>query len=162
MGIKKQLLFLLLLIALLLIAQVILYAGGWRTGISPVVTTTPATAVRIPPPPILTASDTVAEEAKHPFSQLISYVDTGFEPVTTHVRVGQTTRFINNSTHELWVVASGATLYPRTQDGCGSSDLDSCAPLKPGEFWQFTFAKKGTWQYVNNLDKTKQGTVIVQ
>lgn len=96
------------------------------------------------------------------FSVLISYTDGGFESSNVTLTVGQTVRFTNNSSHDLWVASDAAKspAYPGSSD-CGSSALDSCHVLKPHDFWEFTFNKKGTWNFVNNLDKTKTGTVHV-
>ncbi|MDR3570925.1 MAG: hypothetical protein P4L81_01860 [Candidatus Pacebacteria bacterium] len=118
--------------------------------------------VRVPPAqPMFTNADSVDEQENQPFQFLVSYTDTGFEARITTVEVGETVRFTNNSTGQLWVAATGTQLYPSIQNGCGSSALDSCRSLQPGEFWQFTFTKKGTWDFVNNLDKTKQGAIVV-
>jgi plastocyanin len=162
MNIKLGIIVIALLAIVLIIVEV--FTQGTQVTAPFVATNKQATTtMRIPPPqPVATASDTVAEQSKHPFSLLISYVDSGFEPATAHVHVGDTVRFTNNASGDLWVASSGTAFYPRTQDGCGSSDLDSCKPLSPGQFWEFTLMKKGIWQYANNLDKSKLGTIIVQ
>ena len=96
-------------------------------------------------------------------SALISYTDNGFEPTTLRISSGEAVRFTNNSSGDLWVAtADGATVYPRTHESCGSSDLDSCVPLAPMDFWEFTFEARGEWRVVNNLDKSKGLTVIVE
>ena len=94
----------------------------------------------------------------------VSYTDNGFEPANVTITQGQTVRFTNNSSHDVWIAADGinAQIYPRTREVCGSSDLDSCAPFAPQDFWEFTFNVKGEWHVVNNVDKTKGGVVIVK
>lgn len=104
-----------------------------------------------------------AQLAQNPtFQELISYTDRGFEPSTLTAKAGDTVRFTNNSSHPLWVAASGLHLYPGVQNGCGSSALDSCGPLQPGHFWQFTFTASGTWSYQNNLNSIDTGVVHVK
>lgn len=115
-----------------------------------------------PPPPPMTASDTIAAQQGNVFQLLVSYTDTGFEPRTATIKAGDTVRFTNNSSGQLWVAASGDTLYPSVQNGCGSSALDSCQALTPGEFWEFTFTQAGTWEFDNNLNKSDAGTLIVR
>ena len=79
------------------------------------------------------------------------------------IKKGDTVRFTNNSTGDLWIAAVGPDpLYPAVQNGCGSSALDSCRTLAPGEYWEFTFAEKGDWHFVNNVDKSKTGVVHVK
>ena len=123
-----------------------------------------AKGVRIAPPqPAASSSVTTNALKGHTFQLLISYVDLGFEPHSAKIHAGDTVRFVNNSTRDLWVAANGITgkIYPGIQDGCGSSALDSCRSLAPGAYWEFTFTEKGTWSFVNNLDKSNEGNVSV-
>jgi len=94
------------------------------------------------------------------FQYLVSYTDRGFEPRRLTVKKGETVRFTNNSSEDLWVAAGGEKLYPRDANGCGSSALDSCRPIGQGEFWEFTFESNGTWMFNNSIDKEKAGTII--
>jgi plastocyanin len=131
-------------------------------GNAPSAVTQAETSTRTPPPrPDPTQSDMIAAQTQS-FQLLVSYVDTGFEPQTATIHPGDTVRFANNSSGELWVAASGGKLYPSVQNGCGSSALDSCGPIDLGRYWQFTFTQKGTWEFVNNLDKTMSGTIEVK
>lgn len=97
------------------------------------------------------------------FSALISYTDYGFEPADASIKLGETVRFTNNSSEDLWVAARGdseAPLYGGKSE-CGTSALDTCRALKPKEFWEFTFDKAGTWFFINNLDKERSGVIRV-
>lgn len=98
------------------------------------------------------------------FQSLVSYTDGGFEPTTLTVKRGDTVRFTNNSSDDVWIAAYGTNgqLYPRTKEGCGSSDLDSCAPIAPMDFWEFTFEREGEWNVANNLDKRMRVMVTVE
>ena len=113
-----------------------------------------------PPPP--TAADMIVAQDPHGFQLFISYSDRGFEPKDAKIHSGDTVRFTDNSSEDLWIGAAGpGDLYPGTSS-CGTSALDTCHALKQGEYWQFTFTKKGTWGFMNTLDKTNVGVVHVQ
>lgn len=97
------------------------------------------------------------------FSAVLSYSDLGFEPTELRIAAGDVVRFTNNSSQDVWIASDDRVrVYPRTRDGCGSSDLDSCAPIAPMDFWEFRFSAPGTWGVVNNLDKSHGVTVIVE
>ena len=117
----------------------------------------------IPPPPMTPATREKLEKS-HGFQALVSYTDEGFEPREVTIKKGQTIRFTNNSSRDLWVAASADTsdsLYPAVVNGCGSSAFDSCGPIAPQDFWEFTFDSAGAWTFVNNLDKAKSGVAHV-
>src|SRR5690348_10300720 len=76
-------------------------------------TQAPAQNVRVsPPPPKLTQEEMAAELHSNGFQALVSYVETGFEPRQLTVNAGDTVRFTNNSTNQLWITSIGDTLYP--------------------------------------------------
>jgi plastocyanin len=108
-------------------------------------------------------NNTVEVRNKYPFDVLVSYTNDGFEPAELAIRSGGTVRFTNNSEQYLWVAADGTfgSVYPAIQNGCGSSALDSCYALRPGEYWQFSFGAQGTWVLHNNLNKNKVTVVHV-
>lgn len=120
--------------------------------------------VRIAPEkPVATASDTIEAQQNAPFHAFVSYVNSGFEPRRSMITAGQTVRFTNNSTHPLRIVSFGDVLYPADSGTCGPSALDSCRALNPGEYWQFTFEERGTWQFRNSVDQAGEpGEVLVQ
>jgi len=114
------------------------------------------------PRPAPTAA-VLAQLATSPaFQYLVSYSDSGFVPRTLTVKQGETIRFTNNSHADLWLASSSTPLYPSVQNGCGSSALDSCQPIPPGGFWEFTFNVRGTWEYANTLKHTDVATVVVK
>ena len=120
--------------------------------------------VRVPPPrPAPTEKDMIANQSPRGFQLLVSYVNSGFEPKEATIHTGDTVRFTNNSSHEMWVASDGSSgpVYPGVQNGCGSSALDTCKTLRPGEYWEFTFTQVGSWSFVNNLDKSASGVLIV-
>ena len=121
-----------------------------RTGEAPIPAYTPVVAAKL-------AKSTG-------FQALVSYTDKGFEPAMLTITAGETIRFTNNSSHDVWIAADGSAgvVYPRTHSVCGSSDLDSCGAIAPMDFFEFTFAQQGDWGVVNNLHKSKRLTVKVQ
>jgi plastocyanin len=110
--------------------------------------------------PKLTAQEQTTIARSQGFQVLISYTDRGFQPSTATVHPGDTVRFTNNSSRDLRVEAHG-NLYPGTSD-CGASAFDSCTPVSPKHFWEFTFDKAGTWNFINALNPQDLGTVTTQ
>lgn len=115
-------------------------------------------------PPAMTDATKAKLATSHGFQALVSYTDNGFEPTRVSIKQGETVRFTNNSSHDVWIASDGTNvqIYPRTKAVCGSSDLDSCAPFPPMDFWEFTFNTSGEWHVVNNLDKAKGGVVMIE
>jgi|GEM_PF-373344 plastocyanin len=122
--------------------------------------------IRVPPPrPAPTSSDTIAAQNGDTFQLVVSYVNSGFEPKSATIQKGDTVRFTDNSTGQLWVSAAppaSGERYPGTSTCGGTSALDSCGALQPGRYWEFTFTQTGAWQFVNSFDKSKSGTITVQ
>lgn len=115
------------------------------------------------PIPAYTAAVAAKVASSTGFQVLLSYTDRGFEPHAVQIKAGETVRFTNNSSGDLWVApGDGAVVYPRHAGSCGSSALDSCGAIVPQDFWEFTFARAGAWEVVNNFDKSKTVTVTVK
>lgn len=116
-----------------------------------------------PPQPPATAADTVTAQQGQDFQLLISYVDSGFEPQTANINVGDTVRFTDNSMQPLWIASVGSASQPPYPgiSSCGGSAFDSCGPLQPGDSFQFTFTQSGTWEYMDNLDKSNIASITV-
>jgi plastocyanin len=94
----------------------------------------------------------------------ISYTNAGFEPASASIKKGDTVRFTNNSSHALWIASAptgSETIYPGTSN-CGGGAFDTCMPLNPGDFWEFTFTQSGAWGYQNNLNKSDVAIMLVQ
>lgn len=114
----------------------------------------------IPRPP-LTASSTIKALTKtRGFQALVSYTDAGFEPKEVTIKAGQTVRFTNNSSHPLRVASKDASVSDALY--CQRGSFDSCTPIRPQEFWEFTFETSGAWQVTNALDPTSAATVQVR
>ena len=161
---NKQLV--LLAIVVVVLGVLLVFLSAWRSSkTSENSAGTQSTAARVAPPqPPLTASEMIAVQDPKGFQLLISYGASGFQPRTATVHAGDVVRFTNNSNGALWIASlafGSSKLYPGAST-CGTSELDSCEPLQPGQYWEFTFTQQGTWELVNNLDKSNSGTITVQ
>ncbi|MDR3570923.1 MAG: hypothetical protein P4L81_01850 [Candidatus Pacebacteria bacterium] len=154
-NLSKELAVLAAVIALIVLALLFLGAPSRQT-----LKTTPT----LPPPSQPTAQDLQKLSESPAFQYLVSYTDTGFQPQKVTISKGQTIRFANNSSDELWVASFGTTstkIYPGTSS-CGSTEFDSCGPISHGDYWEFTFQQPGAWQFQNNVDKNHSGIIVVQ
>jgi plastocyanin len=116
----------------------------------------------IPPPP--TPEEMAMLEEGKVVAALVSYTDQGFKPATTTVAVGDTVRFFNSSSNDMWVAATGSTgaVYPPGENDCGQSAFDMCHTVSRLHYWQFTFDTAGTWGYRNNAHAEDKGVVVVE
>ena len=108
--------------------------------------------------------ETGAEDGDQPIT--VTYTDTGFSPETIEIESGETVRWVNNSTRNLWVASAvhpTHTLYPLKADGdCLGSSFDACTGIAPDESFEFTFNESGSWNYHNHLSIGRRGTVEVK
>ncbi|MBI5004410.1 cupredoxin domain-containing protein [Candidatus Kaiserbacteria bacterium] len=156
MSTYKSIIWLAILIIVLVFIAYFFGVFGSSTA-SPVVTSTP---LRTPPPtPALVESRTVKAIGTKGFSLLVSYTDQGFEPKTASIHTGDVVRFVNNSTKPMWITNSN---YPAKNKKCGTSALDTCKELSPGEYWEFTFSAPGVWTFADKFSDTAKGSVTVQ
>ena len=100
-----------------------------------------------------------------PFDVTITYTDEGYAPSDITVTKGTRVRFINASNEPTWP-ASGVhpthSLYPEKESAdCLGSSFDSCRPLQPGEFYDFTFYYEGRWPYHDHLAAYNSGSITV-
>ncbi len=98
----------------------------------------------------------------------VTLTNEGFSPATVTVNVGDTVRFVNQSTKTMWV---GADVHPSHADYDGTTrqehcptggSFDQCTGSGSGTTWEFTFDKAGTFGYHNHLGASDTGTVIVK
>lgn len=78
----------------------------------------------------------------------VAFTDTAVEPQQLRVKVGDIVIFRNATTVP---VKPSSDTYPFTPSG----------PLAPGEEYQVTFSKAGTWTFVDALHTTRSGTIVV-
>lgn len=103
---------------------------------------------------------------------VVTLTDAGFTPSTVTVAVGDTVRFVNDSSRGMWV---GADEHPTHTEYDGTSTrehcvngtavggtFDQCAATARGSSYEFTFTKAGTFGYHNHTGASSVGTVIVR
>ncbi|OGD66184.1 hypothetical protein A2Z61_00580 [Candidatus Campbellbacteria bacterium RIFCSPLOWO2_02_35_12] len=86
----------------------------------------------------------------------VTYGDEGFAPREIAVTKGQTVRFINKGSDNMWVASDTHpthTVLP---------EFDSKKSLGNGENYEFTFIKIGEWNYHNHIKPNSIGTIIVK
>ena len=87
---------------------------------------------------------------------IVTYTDSGFSPSTLTIKKGGTVTFKNTASDDMWIASNphpAHTNYP---------GFDAKRKIAPGETYQFTFTKTGSWGYHNHLNPSEGGTVIVQ
>ncbi|HEY4522364.1 MAG TPA: plastocyanin/azurin family copper-binding protein [Candidatus Paceibacterota bacterium] len=99
----------------------------------------------------------------------ISYTDDGYAPASVTVKVGETVRFVNNSSRDMWPASArhpdhtaydGTALSAHCAAGAVSS-FDACSARKAGQTYEFTFTKAGEWAFHDHLNTSKFGKVTV-
>lgn len=111
--------------------------------------------------PITHQTIPIVEQESGTKEMSVSYTAKGFEPSDVRIAAGSTVRFTNTTDSALHIVAAGDAMYPKEGDACGKTSFDSCATLKKGETWTFTFTKQGNWMYWNEADQSATGVVRV-
>ncbi|MBI2098429.1 MAG: cupredoxin domain-containing protein [Candidatus Wildermuthbacteria bacterium] len=88
--------------------------------------------------------------------RVIRYTDTGYTPNTLTVSQGETIVFHNESSKDMWPASAPHpthTNYP---------EFDAKRAILPGETYEFTFTKVGSWKFHDHRDPAKFGTIIVE
>ncbi len=86
----------------------------------------------------------------------VTYTDSGFSPSTLTIKKGDAVTFKNMTSGSMWIASSphpAHTDYP---------EFDAKRTMAPGETYQFTFTKTGSWKYHNHVNLGKYGTIVVQ
>ncbi len=136
-------------------------------------TTTPTETKGVEPTTPKTTSATskpVAKPAPAPtskvvYSAVVSYTDKGFKPFRVTIEPGQTVRFLNQSSREMWVASN---IHPthsnyliKGSNDCLGSSFDQCKAVGKGEYWDFKFDPVGSWDFHNHMRPTDDGTIYV-
>ena len=121
-----------------------------------------------------TSESTDTEEgpvADNEYAALVTYTDGGFSPASTEVKAGDTVRFVNNSSRGMWVGADdhpthteydGTSTREHCENGSATGgSFDMCRQGAPGEFWEFTFTKAGSFHFHNHAQAAHGGTIVV-
>jgi plastocyanin len=128
-------------------------------GNTPVASSTQQTG-QVPPP-----SPAVMQQLKagHGFQAFVSITDSGFISPTTTIKAAQTIRFSNDSSHDVWIGEITSQNTPRNPDTSAcNAPFNVCHALHPGDFVELTFPSRGTFHYMDDLNTSKQGAVIVK
>ncbi len=85
----------------------------------------------------------------------IHRTETGFLPDRVLIHKGDTVRFINDSSHDIWPASNdhpSHAIYP---------EFDPKVGIVPGAHWDFTFDRAGLWGFHDHLYPSVLGTVVV-
>jgi plastocyanin len=104
-------------------------------------------------------------------ASVITYSDAGFTPANMTVSVGDTLRFVNQASRGMWVAVDehpthteydGTATREHCVDGAALNGVfDQCRQSQPGETWEYTFTKAGTFEYHNHAQSAHGGTITV-
>lgn len=86
---------------------------------------------------------------------VVRMTEKGFEPQTLTVSKGADVLFVNEGTRAMYPAAGP---HPNHDD---YPEFDPKQDIPPGQLWNFTFDKIGTWNYHDHNDEDLNGTVIV-
>jgi len=99
-------------------------------------------------------------------ANVVEYTNNGFIPNEIEIARGESVKFVNNSTKDMWV---GSAMHPthsvypeKTADDCLGSTFDQCERGAPDTSWEFTFNSVGEHGYHNHVRSSHWGKVIVQ
>lgn len=95
----------------------------------------------------------------------VVYSDTGYSPAEVSVKKGDTVKFTNRSTKEMWPASAihpTHSIYPeKSASDCLGSSFDACDGIAVGGSWSFTFNSVGSWRYHDHLQASRVGTINV-
>lgn len=86
----------------------------------------------------------------------ISYTNSCYSPANITIKKGDTVKFANNSTKNMWPASNNHpshTIYP---------EFDAKGDISPGGTYSFTFTKTGAWGYHDHSKLNCGGIITVQ
>lgn len=107
---------------------------------------TPTPTPPPPPPPPPPSSSTFD----------ISYTNSCFSPADATIDAGDTVRFTNNSSFDMWPASNNHPSHDIY------SEFDSTADIIPGNTYSFMFLNTGAWGYHDHNKPSCTGTITVQ
>ncbi len=132
----------------------------------------PAPVVEVAPVVIPSETSDSPTQLPPAAETVVTYTDSGFAPKIATVAVGTTVRFVNTSTHGMWVGSDDHPTHTKydgtsTKEHCASGvntngTFDGCVAVAPGTVYNFTFTKAGTFTYHNHTKSGDTGTVVVK
>ena len=78
-----------------------------------------------------------------------------YQPKSVRIKRGQAVRFVNQSQSLMWPASDP---HPSHKDYPG---FDPRQIIHPGENWQFTFERTGTFGYHDHLNPMRRGQIVV-
>lgn len=116
-------------------------------------------------------TDSVASGNDDATFTVITLTDAGFSPANATVAVGDTVRFMNESSRGMWIGSDDHpthTNYDGTSmrehcadDAATNGTFDQCSAAAAGQHWDYTFEKAGTFGFHNHVGISNTGTVVV-
>tara|TARA_B100000745_G_scaffold300564_1_gene255321 strand:- start:7977 stop:8738 length:762 start_codon:yes stop_codon:yes gene_type:complete len=96
-----------------------------------------------------------AESLEGEVAVTVRYTDQGFLPKRVEIQVGDTVKFINESSRPMWVASDvhpAHTILPT---------FDQFTTSAYGESYFYTFQEAGEWRYHDHVNANELGTVMV-
>lgn len=157
------------IIAVLVIGGVLLFSGGEEPAGDNNATTTQDETMEMEnemPSDATTSDATSSDTADTSVDATVTYTTDGFSPTTVEVSQGDTVRFVNEGTGEMWVASA---VHPTHTEYSGTSREEHCENGSESAFDQcgtsesftFTFDQSGEWGYHNHVNSSHTGMVIV-
>lgn len=108
--------------------------------------------------PVITYTPTEAVE--------VEYTEQGFAPKEISIKQGDSVKFINKSSGQMWVASAmhpSHKIYSGTalNEHCPDSKSDAFDQCSAGQEFLFIFNKAGSWNYHNHLNASQFGKVVV-
>jgi len=82
--------------------------------------------------------------------------DDGFHPNDLRINKGDTIRFVSSRGVLFWPASNEHPVHSIYRE------FDPLRPIEPNESWEFTFEKKGVWEFHDHLYSFFGGTITVQ
>jgi len=100
---------------------------------------------------------------------IVTYTDAGFSPKTVNLGLGDSVKFVNNSSKKMWIASDPHPVHTgydgtTVQEHCATGAIpsfDECTAVSKGGTYTFTFGKVGSWGYHNHSSHDDTGTIVV-
>jgi len=116
------------------------------------------------------AETTDSEDNSERPENTVYYTDSGFEPQSLTIELGEEVTWVNQGSDSMWVASddhpwhtnyAGDNINQHCTNGEPTNDnkFDQCSA---GDTYSFTFTKTGTWGYHNHEQASDTGEIIVE
>ncbi|MBI2543432.1 MAG: cupredoxin domain-containing protein [Candidatus Aenigmarchaeota archaeon] len=106
-----------------------------------------------------TSSQSNAPTAVTGVKHTVEITNTGFNPNTLNIKLGDDVTFVNKDASPHWPASN---IHPTHCEYKGCNVFDSRKGLNTGESYSIVFDQTGTWKYHDHLNPGMTGTLIVQ